>query len=148
MIQRESDIAWAAGLFEGEGSFTSETNIDKRNSLRYIKFNLALQTTDIDVGEKFERIVGGRSGKLGKTTTGKLLYRWSMGNRLEIIKTVKLFLPHLGKRRRERAIKLIDDIRIVEAIKESKPPYKHSEETKRKISESLKGLRNYGTNSS
>jgi hypothetical protein len=88
------NLAWAAGLFEGEGS------ISKRNNL------LTLTSTDEDVVRKFMVIVGmGRiiewtptAGQLGKKKQWIWnLYRQECGQAL-----LAAFWPWLGERRRKR----------------------------------------------
>ncbi len=49
-----SDIAWAAGLFEGEGCFTA--CYQRKTGRRYL--HAVLVSTDQDVLERFHRIVG------------------------------------------------------------------------------------------
>ena len=88
------DIAWAAGLFEGEGC------IGKDKISRYA----AMEMTDKDVMEDFVKIVG--YGKLrGPYKRGefKPTYRWKVTKRLELKRILELFLPFLKARRTSKA---------------------------------------------
>jgi hypothetical protein len=51
----DSEIAWAAGLFEGEGSCYGTVRSDRYNTRR-IRMNLRM--TDQDVVERFAKVVG------------------------------------------------------------------------------------------
>lgn len=110
----ESDWAWAAGLFEGEGSITLYD--------RYIM--LAMTTTDRDVLERFVGVVG-----YGKVHTSllrggqrKQQYRWAMGQREMCIATLNRMLPWLGERRAARAIDAIAHAEAMALTRKSSKP--------------------------
>ena len=102
--QKSIEIAWAAGLFEGEGCIATD-----RNSRRLI-----IEMTDKDVMEDFVRIVG--YGNLcGPHNTQKKdgikrkpTYRWSVCKRTEVSRILQLFLPFLGKRRTKKAVNVLN----------------------------------------
>jgi hypothetical protein len=101
-ITPPADIAWAAGLFEGEGCFTStrRVNLTPRAELR---------TTDIDVLQRFARIVRVgtiRSERASGPRHHKPVWAWSAGG-ANAIAVAELLLPHLGARRTKRANLLI-----------------------------------------
>ena len=100
--QRYTDIVWAAGLFEGEGSIPSDAS--NKNQRR-----LSLRMTDKDVMERFVSVVGYGNLNGPKWTKGstKPLWQWSIEKRPEVLRILKMFLPHLGKRRAEKAIEAI-----------------------------------------
>ncbi len=101
----ETDIAWAAGLFEGEGSISLHTG-----GLRPV---LALRMSDKDVVECFSAIVNGalafdrpvsgpwlpKAGARGK----KPLWTWHARNVCEVQQVLRLFWSYLGDRRREQS---------------------------------------------
>ena len=101
--QRYTDIVWAAGLFEGEGSITRDHRVNNRR--------LSIVMTDKDVMERFVDVMGyGRL--LGpyqyvKCKNNKPYWSWQMSKRSEVLRILKMFLPHFGKRRAERAIEAI-----------------------------------------
>jgi hypothetical protein len=93
----DTQLAWAAGLFEGEGCI----------SVIPSGIRLYLSITDRDVIEKFASIVG---GNITKATTDyrrtKPLHRWAQGKQEEVIRTLTLLWPYLCERRKLRAIEL------------------------------------------
>ena len=91
-----TDIAWAAGLFEGEGWISSWR---KQPNLRCI----GIEMTDEDVMERFMKVVN--YGRLMPKLydSGKTGYRWQTSKHTVVAHVLKLFLPYLGTRRSERA---------------------------------------------
>ena len=98
----ETAIAWAAGLFEGEGSIQFPASQAPR---------LSLCSTDRDVVEKFHAIVG--VGRLRKEGSSKILpdgtrrvykdaFRWRCDKIADVKRVMELLLPHLGERRSAR----------------------------------------------
>ena len=98
----EADVAWAAGLFEGEGCITVT---DGRVTLR-------LASTDYEVVERFLRVV--EAGKLyGPYTRGyrdgfhrRPRWVWVGDRRGAVERILADFAPWLGTRRRARAREL------------------------------------------
>lgn len=106
----DAEIAWAAGIFEGEGCISIKPPQERRHlpSIR-----LVIQTTDEDVLVRFREIVGcgsvvhlRRPALPGK----KAVYSWELGNRVEVESLVLAFLPWLGERRTAKAQLVLDDI--------------------------------------
>ena len=66
--------------------------------------------TDKDVMERFVNIVG--FGKLlgPHKGTNKPRWEWSVAKSSEVLRILKMFLPHLGKRRSEKAIEAINHL--------------------------------------
>lgn len=94
------DIAWAAGLFEGEGSIGGGL-IGTKAAAR-----LFLCTTDKDVLERFREVVGlgviesgPRKSSLGK----KPIWLWRVSSFQHTQAIIAAFWPWLGSRRRGRA---------------------------------------------
>lgn len=95
-MSRYCDIAWAAGLFEGEGCFTS-------GGSGGAAMRATVTSTDRDVLERFARIVGFGTileKRLG-STKWKPCGTWSAGGD-DAVALYELLLPHLGQRRRQR----------------------------------------------
>lgn len=97
----EADIAWAAGLFEGEGAICQ----DKKGRVR-----LSLKMTDFDCVRRFAEVVGGRvygpysyESKDGYKRQPWLLWH-SDGTAPKVI--IEQFWPWVLGRRRERAIEV------------------------------------------
>ena len=86
------DIAWAAGLFEGEGCITTAGKNQKSRALK-------LQMTDRDVVERFQQIVGSGPVLFMDTPTNKKRYIhlliWQIAQRKEVTRILDMFLPFL-----------------------------------------------------
>jgi hypothetical protein len=105
----DADIAWAAGLFEGEGYITMFRM--KAHVLHSIR--LGIQMTDRDVLEKFCEIV--ECGKVGgphrySRPHHKPTYVWGIGNRTDVERILLAFLPWLGERRSAKAREMLAEI--------------------------------------
>ncbi len=96
-MYNDIDVAWFAGLFEGEGTF----KIEKESYAG----GLAIQMTDLDVLEKVQSIFGGKvtqSYDRKDKPHWKTCYKWSCSvSESDVI--VPLLLPYLGARRKIRA---------------------------------------------
>lgn len=101
------DDAWAAGLFEGEGHTGSKAN---RVGGPHVYPRMVLQTTDLDVLQRFQRIVGvgqivtRKTTGLGKRAKAewKPLYRWEASSLVAVATLFERFRPYLGARRTEQ----------------------------------------------
>lgn len=95
----KSDIAWAAGLFEGEGCITT-ANKNPR---------LSLGSTDLDVLEKFLSVVG--VGKISKGIRSPIatkdIWVWRTAQFEYVQAVLAAFWPWLCSRRRARAEQMI-----------------------------------------
>lgn len=94
------DLAWLAGLFEGEGSITTAT---KRNPLR-----LSMKSTDEDVLRRAHAIAGigtlnGPYAPAEKNLGKKPYWTWSVHRSAEAAGLLMTMYPLLGVRRQERA---------------------------------------------
>lgn len=103
-MTREQEIAWAAGLFEGEGSFVAR----KKQSTQKQYFSAVLETSDQDVLLRFLEVVG--VGKVSGPYTGqkrvKPTWRWAAYG-LEGKQAAEIFRPFLGLRRTARLDELL-----------------------------------------
>lgn len=98
------EFMWAVGLFEGEGSVTIADRNRPRHSPR---IRLSLQTTDLDVLERFARVVnaGSINGPYAQGVN-KPTWQWRVsGRKAETL--IRRFLPELSARRRERALEVL-----------------------------------------
>ena len=113
-MTEEIAVAWAAGLFEGEGCITFDSRSPNHRRIR-------IKMTDRDVMQKFVDIVG--YGKLGgpymegKPGTPRAKHKpywsWGTGKRSEVLRILKMFVPYFGKRRSKKAIEAINKIEII-----------------------------------
>lgn len=98
-----TEIAWAAGLFEGEGSITM-----RRDLRGYWQRTLSLSMCDRDVLERFARIVGAEANIYADgRPMRRPLYAWRCGRWSVIEPMLTAFLPYLGERRRAKALELL-----------------------------------------
>jgi hypothetical protein len=104
-VSRESDLAWAAGLFEGEGCFSLH---HKGRTARAL-----LSMTDEDVVRRFHDIVGFGTviQKTGLKPPNLPQWRWAANSRHEFERTVDLFTPWLGERRLRKAQAILATMR-------------------------------------
>ena len=100
-------IAWAAGLFEGEGCISHN---------RHGKPKLAMEMTDLDVLERFARVVGfGQArpkGRADRPAHYRPIFYWQATARAEVRLILAMLLPQLGNRRAYKALNALDDIEL------------------------------------
>ena len=91
------DWAWAAGVFEGEGSF-----VLGKHSL-YVQ----IEMTDLDVVRRFAEItsLNVETGRL-RHKDRKMSWKARCGNTQIVVNCIKSMWPWLGERRRARALEL------------------------------------------
>lgn len=96
-MARAIDIAWSAGLFEGEGCATFS---DGRRQPR-----ASINMTDEDVVRKFHHIVG--RGNVRRydpyQPNRKAQWQWSVQSGADVLHVLGMLWPYLGERRREQA---------------------------------------------
>lgn len=112
-------IAWAAGLFEGEGSWSLRTswNVDRTREYKYGRAQL--HTTDLDVLTRFAEIVGvgwiyaerPRENRMGGLEA-KLVWRWSVQDQEDFRTFSNLIEPWLGERRLARLNEIRETIAL------------------------------------
>lgn len=98
-------IAWAAGLFEGEGSIVMVRRPDG-----YWHRSLNLNMTDEDVVRRFAEVVGVgtvRKARAPLQPHHKQQWHWSCQRWEDIAATLRAFLPYFGDRRRAKAMLLL-----------------------------------------
>ena len=112
MAGAASDIAWAAGLFEGEGCL----------SFGHRTLHATLAMTDVDVVDRFqsivgfgqrrERVDGHRSDPRGYKHEWKTAYVWDASSFEHVQALIAMFWPFFGERRRARARNLMQSKRV------------------------------------
>ena len=114
MIPSKTDLSWAAGLFEGEGSCCVCTDHNKGTKQARVKISM----TDKDVIEHFHSVVGfgtvvpnGPSSKvLASRPDFKPQWCWSTGNFERVQYFICMFYSLMGTRRKQQ---MLNTLRIM-----------------------------------
>lgn len=108
MSQLVHDMAWAAGLFEGEGNI--QLTADKRREGVWLRW-LGLGMTDEDVVRRFRDVVGAGSiyfrPRPAKHPNWKDCWYWQTAQWLEIERILEAFMPYFGERRLAMAERML-----------------------------------------
>lgn len=100
-MRSDTDIAWAAGIFEGEGTIGF-----RQRKCGRAPADLRVCMVDRDVVERFADIVGvGRMALKKKTYDKNHQPQWQLviTGQENITAVLRLFYPYLGERRRAAA---------------------------------------------
>lgn len=105
LVDRSHEFAWAAGLFEGEGSIYAPNDHGVRGRI----IALQLQMKDEDVVRRFHSIV-----KVGSVNAWQPkdrdypMWKWKACARYDVESFLEVVWPWLGARRRAKAIQLLE----------------------------------------
>lgn len=101
----ETLVAWAAGVFEGEGT------IEHYRRGTSTERGLTIAMTDEDVVRKFRSVVncGEVSGPRDQGPGNKPIWKWRVRRHKDLTSVLDSFLPYLGERRHQRAVLLKND---------------------------------------
>lgn len=92
-------IAWAAGLFEGEGSFYWDGNQPV----------MELGMTDRDVVQRYSDFTeGGWIRTKERPGKWKTIYIHKLKGRHKVTEIIEAFLPYFGDRRAHKALDILD----------------------------------------
>lgn len=111
MSDQEIDIAWASGLFEGEGCLTISGS-------KYPCARMKLNSTDEDVVRRFHQVMGVgqvREERAMEKRGWKRQWEWYVANQDGVLEAIDLIYPLLGDRRRLRADELRDHVQTLKA---------------------------------
>lgn len=102
----EADIAWIAGLFEGEACFDCHTNPSGKKYPR-----IRIEMNDRDVIERVKSLIP-KSGEVcsreGKKAQHSKTYTLRICSRESVEETLNLIYPYMGERRKKRIEELLD----------------------------------------
>ena len=97
-------VAWAAGIFEGEGSINIIPNRPSCASLQ-------VSMTDLDILERLQDIFGGYIyTKQKQKPHHKQGWTWQMSRKADVYATLEKLLPWFGERRSFRALNVLDHL--------------------------------------
>lgn len=101
------NIAWAAGIFEGEGYIRDVLNCKRSQA------ELQLQMCDLDVVRKFQSALG-CGGSITCIESNKqnvsTIYRLCITGKQRVANALSLMLPYFGERRSYAALNTLDFI--------------------------------------
>jgi hypothetical protein len=106
-----TDIAWAAGLFDGEGSFTLSRRFAGQWRAKTDRFyaRASLQMADHETVARFARIMGG--GKVYACAISQKHHRptlkWDASQRHMVEQVVALLGPHLSSEKLVKALNVL-----------------------------------------
>lgn len=117
MKRPREDVAWAAGLFEGEGSFSFAR---PGNGHIYGRAAATIAMTDDDVMRRFASIVG--LGKVNgprarREPERKPMYWWSVTSFEQVQAVLAMFWPWLSERRRSQALHALRSFEAGQRVK-------------------------------
>lgn len=127
-MSEAAEIAWAAGIIEGEGSIQAAVRARRGSNgepLLYVRVRVVM--TDRDILERLFSIFGGRPVVAYANTQGlgtKQLYRWEMSTRSGTLTVCDQIYGWMGERRRGQ----IDRLRALAA---ANPPVSTEERMRR-----------------
>lgn len=98
---KDTDVAWLAGLFEGEGCIWHTTRQSSGGeTLHY--YMLKMNMTDEDVVRRAAAITGCLDvygPRRSKTPTTKPFWTWEVRKRADVTRLLTLMRPYMGQRR-------------------------------------------------
>jgi hypothetical protein len=101
-------IAWATGLFDGEGCITLYNKTVKGYEYRTVQ--ICMTMTDEDLVRRFHDVVqvGNVTFRESKNPRHKNQWAWQTQSRKDIIHVLRMFLPWFGSRRAQKAREAIE----------------------------------------
>ena len=104
------NVAWFAGLFEGEGCFFKDwrkRSTSKRGTVP--QYTIKIKMTDKDVIDKLHRLFGGNIYVDKKQSEHhKQPYSWYLCRKADVERLITAALPFFGDRRAHRALDKLD----------------------------------------
>lgn len=108
------NVAWLAGILEGEGCFTFYPNRQTRTSVKPSgAFGVEIQSTDQDVVDRVESLVGtgSRSIRCMTNPNHRDAYSWKLSRRADVLSVLLAIRPYMLSRRAARIDEMIAGIR-------------------------------------
>nr|BDD47446.1 hypothetical protein 22 [Pelagibacteraceae bacterium] len=98
------EIAWAAGVFEGEGTIYI---LKCRPSCA----NLQISMCDLDILERIQNLFGGNIYQKKKQKPHhKPIWTWQLSKSKDIVNTLTKLIPWFGHRRAYKALNTLDHL--------------------------------------
>lgn len=113
---KDIELAWFAGLFEGEGWFGVSYSKTVPGAARVV--TLGLGSTDEDVIERIHALMGGtrKSRRIPnhRIATAKPFWTWQLAKREEVKRVVPMLMPWFSARRSQQAETAMDALAVWE----------------------------------
>ena len=112
-MSKEIELAWAAGLFDGEGSINGGIRTCKTSKLGFSTHQkMSIGQNDREVLDRFLAAVenGFIYGPYVYKTNGNEYYQWQCSDRQNVIKIYELLWPNLGSRKKEQAKRILSEL--------------------------------------
>lgn len=103
--------AWAAGLFDGEGT----TSCLKAQRDRYAYPRLSMAQKEPEVLERLQKLLGGRIYK-SKTRS---IYNWNLYTQEAVEEALNVLWPFLSRQKKQQALKVFEHVESINNAKES-----------------------------
>jgi hypothetical protein len=105
-MSRATDVAWAAGFYEGEGTITCGSGGKNRPNAAW---RMSVSQIHEEPIKRFHRIVGvGYRGGWRSSSSGRLAYVWAAAAENDIWHVITLLWPHLSERRRDQILDVVN----------------------------------------
>jgi hypothetical protein len=110
-VAKIADIAWLAGILEGEGSFWADKNRKTINRIRYMNPQIAVEMADKDIIDRVASMLGNSVQSRQRDPSKKRLYNTRVGGRKAVAWMLTLFTL-LGQRRRAKIAEIMKEWRL------------------------------------
>jgi hypothetical protein len=107
------ELAWFAGLFEGEGwvSIAYRPNHSKSSHKPYyLMTRMSIKMTDLDTLQKVHSLFGGGLVSTKVPSGRKPCWTWTLGDKMKCSTLGHLIFPYMGRRRQLKLCCLFDAI--------------------------------------
>lgn len=107
------ELAWFAGLFEGEGwisvSYRHNASRTKRKPY-YLMIRMSIKMTDLDTLEKVHALFGGGLASTKVPDNRKPCWTWTLGDKIKCSTLGHLMFPYMSRRRQLKLCSMFDAI--------------------------------------
>lgn len=101
MPRSEADLAWLAGIYEGEGSVFLKGTSSRYNGEKNAPY-IKIAMIDEDIIQRVQRVAGFGTMSSYILKSGKRIYQWHSGDREQVPQLLRAMSPWLGERRMEQ----------------------------------------------
>lgn len=106
VVYANHELAWAAGFFDGEGTFGCY-----KNYKHYVVIRASIPQDDYDPLERFQKAVRGLGTIHGSRRSGRLIFEWKAQSFEEVQAIIALLWKYLCEPKRKQAVKTLLDYR-------------------------------------